>query len=223
MELRKNPKIDLDKKRSAFFNIGLAISLLLVTSAFEWRFYSSGALVELGAIQDDFEKMIEIPPTVVLPPPPPVIKQPIVVEVPDEEIVEEVQAIVDAEITEDDIFEDPIFEEPLPVEKVEEVFDIVEVQPNPMGGMSSFYKFVGKHMKYPTQARRMRIEGKVFVQFVVDKSGNLTEVNAIKGIGGGCDEEAVRVIKNAPQWRPGKQRGRPVKVRMIIPITFKLS
>ena len=67
------------------------------------------------------------------------------------------------------------------------------------------------------------IEGKVFVQFVVDKDGNLTNVQAIKGIGAGCDEEAVRVIAKAKRWSPGKQRGRPVKVRMILPITFKLG
>jgi protein TonB len=78
-------------------------------------------------------------------------------------------------------------------------------------------------MKYPAQARRMGIEGKVFVEFVVDKDGTLTEVKTVKGIGAGCDEEAVRVIQSAPKWKPGKQRGRPVKVRMILPIIFKLS
>ncbi|MCK5701162.1 MAG: energy transducer TonB, partial [Cyclobacteriaceae bacterium] len=78
-------------------------------------------------------------------------------------------------------------------------------------------------LKYPAQARRMGIEGKVFVQFVVDKDGTLTEVTAVKGIGAGCDQEAVRVIEGAPKWKPGKQRGRSVKVRMILPITFKLG
>jgi protein TonB len=69
----------------------------------------------------------------------------------------------------------------------------------------------------------MGVEGKVFVQFVVDKDGTLTDIKAVKGIGAGCDEEAVRVLKAAPKWKPGKQRGRPVKVRMILPITFKLG
>jgi len=68
----------------------------------------------------------------------------------------------------------------------------------------------------------MRIEGRVFVQFVVDKDGSITNVEVLKGIGGGCDEEAVRVVKNAPKWNPGKQRGRPVRVKMVLPITFKL-
>ena len=69
----------------------------------------------------------------------------------------------------------------------------------------------------------MNIEGKVYVQFVVDKDGTLTDVKALKGIGAGCDEEAVRVIQEAPKWKPGKQRGRPVKVRMVLPIIFKLG
>jgi len=69
----------------------------------------------------------------------------------------------------------------------------------------------------------MGIEGKVFVQFIVDKAGNITNVTAVKGIGAGCDEEAVRVIKGSPKWKPGKQRGKAVKVRMILPITFKLG
>lgn len=224
MELRKNPKIDLERKRSAFFNIGLAISLLLVTSAFEWKFYNDGAVVELGQIEDNFEEIMEIPPTVILPPPPPVVELPIVIAVPDEEkIKNDVKVVIDVDIDEWDILEDPIFDEPLPVEEPDVIFDIVETQPSPMGGMNEFYKYVGKKMKYPNQARRMGIEGRVFVQFVVDKQGRLTEVQAIKGIGGGCDEEAVRVVKNTPQWSPGKQRGRPVKVRMVLPITFRLN
>ncbi|WP_456460428.1 energy transducer TonB [Reichenbachiella sp.] len=224
MELRKNPKIDLERKRSAFFNIGLAISLMLVISAFEWRFYGDGGLVDLGKIDEPFDELIDIPMTVQPPPPPPKIELPKIIAVEDdEEIEEDLEIDIDVEIDETDIFEDLIFEEPLSVEEVEETLIFVESMPKPIGGMSAFYKHVGKQMKYPNQARRMGVEGKVYVQFVIDKSGKLTEVHAIKGIGAGCDEEAVRVIKNSPDWSPGKQRGRPVKVRMILPITFKLG
>jgi protein TonB len=69
----------------------------------------------------------------------------------------------------------------------------------------------------------MNVEGKVFVQFVIDKDGSPSDITVLKGIGSGCDEEAVRVIKNMPKWTPGKQRGRPVKVRMSLPIVFKLG
>lgn len=224
MELKKNPKISLERKSGMFFNIGLAISLLLVITAFEWRFYDDGGLVDLGQVDDDFEDIMEIPPTEQPPPPPPKIELPKIVEIPDEEeIEEEIEVDLDVEITEETVIEDIVFEEAPEEEVADEIFDIVEDQPGPPGGMSAFYQYVAKEMKYPNQARRMGIEGRVFVQFVVDKTGNLTEVRAIKGIGAGCDEEAVRVLKNAPKWTPGKQRGRPVKVRMILPITFKLS
>jgi protein TonB len=99
----------------------------------------------------------------------------------------------------------------------------VENQPAPVGGYEAFYKYIGKNIKYPDQARRMGVEGKVFVQFVVDKDGSITDVQVLKGIGSGCDEEAIRVVKSAPKWTPGKQRGRPVRVRMSVPIAFKLG
>lgn len=224
MELKKNPEKDLDKKSGMFLNIGLAVSLLLVITAFEWRFYDEGSLVDLGTLDDDFEDIMEIPPTEQPPPPPPKIQLPQIIEIPDEEeIEEEIEVDLDVEITEETVIEDIVFDDAPEEEVADEIFDIVEDQPTPPGGMGAFYKYVGKSIKYPNQARRMGIEGRVFVQFIVDKTGQLTNVKAIKGIGAGCDEEAVRILKGAPKWKPGKQRGRPVKVRMILPITFKLS
>jgi protein TonB len=224
MELKKNPEKDLDKKSGMFMNIGLVVSLVLVITAFEWKFYDEGSLVDLGTLDDDFEDIMEIPPTEQPPPPPPKIQLPKIIEIPDEEeIEEEIEVDLDVEITEETVIEDIVFDDAPEEEVADEIFDIVEDQPTPPGGMSAFYKYVGKSIKYPNQARRMGIEGRVFVQFVVDKKGNLTDVKAIKGIGAGCDLEAVRIIKGATKWKPGKQRGRPVKVRMILPITFKLS
>lgn len=104
-----------------------------------------------------------------------------------------------------------------------EVFTIVEDQPVPYGGMKAFYEFISEELKYPEEAHRNKVEGKVFVQFVVDEQGYLTDVTTVKGIGYGCDEEGERAVKNSPKWKPGKQRGRKVKVRMILPITFSLS
>lgn len=224
MELKKNPKISLERKQGMFFNIGLAVSLFLVISAFEWRFYDDGELVDLGQVDDDFEDIMEIPPTEQPPPPPPKIELPKIIEIPDEEeIEEEIEVDLDVEITEDTVIEDIVFDDAPEEEVADEIFDIVEEQASFPGGIGAFYSYVGKSMKYPNQARRMGIEGRVFVQFVIDKDGTLTDVRAIKGIGAGCDEEAVRVVKNSVKWAPGKQRGRPVKQRMILPITFKLN
>lgn len=221
MELRKNPKIDLEKRRGLHFNLGLCIAMLLIMSAFEWRSEIKQLVVlpdeETADLLPPFE-----PPATRIPPPPKPIVQPTIIEVPDEkEIEEEVEFVLDpVDIEIDDIVD---FEPEIIEEKAPEVFDIVEESPSPNGGMSSFYKFLGKHMKYPAQAQRMGIEGRVFVQFVVDTSGKITQIQTIKGIGGGCDEEAERVLALVPKWNPGKQRGRPVNVRMIVPVVFSLN
>ncbi|MCF6352854.1 MAG: energy transducer TonB [Cyclobacteriaceae bacterium] len=224
MENKKNPNIDLRKKTGLFLNIGLVISLALVLFAFEYKSYNDGSLMDLAAINDDFEEMTEIPPTKQPPPPPPKIQQPEIIEVPDEEEIEEdIEVDLDIDITDETVIEETIFEEPEDEEVADEIFTIVEKQPSFLGGDRAFYKYISKKMKYPSQARRMGIEGKVFVQFVVDEKGNITDVKVIRGVGAGCDEEAIRVIKNSPKWNPGKQRGKAVKVRMVLPITFKLS
>ena len=223
MELKKNPKNDLSRMSGLFLNIGLSVSLLLVIVAFEWRTYDNSGLLDLGMVQDDFEDLMEIPPTEQPPSPPPKIQLPEIIEVPDEEeIEEEIEVELDLEVTEEEVVEDFVFEE-APEEEVDEIFTIVEDQPAFPGGNAAFYKFVASNMTYPAQARRMGIEGRVFVQFVVDKDGAVTEVKAVKGIGAGCDREAERVLNSSPKWTPGKQRGRSVKVRMVLPIIFKLN
>jgi TonB family protein len=104
-----------------------------------------------------------------------------------------------------------------------EIFTVVEAQPEFEGGADAFYKYIMNEIRYPLQARRMGIEGRVDVEFVVGKDGILSDVKAIKGIGAGCDEEAVRVLQNAPAFKPGTQNGKPVFVRMVVPIVFKLN
>ncbi|MFT7031451.1 MAG: TonB family protein [Marinoscillum sp.] len=104
-----------------------------------------------------------------------------------------------------------------------EVFTIVEEQPEFEGGIDAFYQYLGNEIKYPEQAREMGVEGRVYVQFVVETDGSLSEVKSVKGIGAGCDTEAVRVVQNAPAFKPGSQRGKPVRVRMVMPIAFTLD
>jgi protein TonB len=224
VEKKKNPKADLTRTTGLFLNVGLVISLLLVIFAFEKKIYDDGGQVNLSAQAENFEDLMDIPATQQPPPPPPKKVQPEIIEVPDEEeIEEEIEIDLDVEMTEETVIEEVVFEDAPEEEEADQIFTIVEDQPTPNGGMAAFYQFVQKKLKYPAQARRMGIEGKVFVQFVVDKDGTLTDVQAVKGIGAGCDEEAVRVLKSAPKWKPGKQRGRSVRVRMILPITFKLG
>jgi protein TonB len=91
------------------------------------------------------------------------------------------------------------------------------------GGDEARIRYLNENIKYPQMARESGIQGRVFVTFVVEKDGNVTDVRVLRGIGGGCDEEAVRVIKNMPSWNPGKQRGKAVRVQFNMPILFKLN
>lgn len=225
MEAKKTDKADLTKKSTFFFSIGLLVTLGITFMAFEWKSYDEKMVELQGKNTNVFEEMIEVPPTEQPPPPAPVIQQPQIVEVPDEEeIKEDIQLKFDVEVTEETKVEQvvvaPVVEEK---EDVDQIFSVVEETAEPKGGMPAFYKYVSEKMKYPAQARRMGVEGRVFVEFVVNRDGSIVDVKAIKGIGAGCDEEAVRVVQSAPSWKPGKQRGKPVRQKMVIPIIFKLG
>jgi protein TonB len=108
-------------------------------------------------------------------------------------------------------------------EETDIIVDFAEETAAPRDGLSAFYKYVGEKIKYPKQAQRMGIEGRVFVSFVIGRDGTISEVKAVKGIGAGCDEEAVRIIQSAPAWKPGRHGGRTVKQRMVIPIIFQMN
>jgi protein TonB len=110
-------------------------------------------------------------------------------------------------------------------EEVEEqqIFMVVENAPAFPGGDGARMKFLQDNIKYPQMARESGIQGTVYVTFVVERNGNVTDVKILRGIGGGCDEEAVRVVQNMPKWEPGKQRGKPVRVQFNMPIKFTLA
>jgi protein TonB len=224
MEAKKTPSADLNKKSSLFFAIGLLVSLGVTLAAFEWKNYEKGELMDLGMAADDFEDLIEIPPTEQPPPPPPKIQQPQIIEIPDEEEIEEdIEIDLDVEITEEQEVEEIVFEAEPEEEVADEIFMVVEESAVFPGGPAEWNKYLRKNLEYPRQATRMGIEGAVYLAFVVDKAGILSDIVVSRGIGGGCDEEAVRVLKSSPKWTPGKQRGRSVKSRMAIRIVFKLK
>lgn len=107
--------------------------------------------------------------------------------------------------------------------KESKVFISVEQMPVFGTGMNDLLAYLSKEIKYPAIARQNDITGTVVIQFVIDRNGNVTQVQLVKGIGGGCDQEALRVIKGMPAWTPGKQQGRPVSVRYTLPVKFKLQ
>lgn len=103
------------------------------------------------------------------------------------------------------------------------VFQIVSEMPEFPGGVEAMMKYIAENVKYPEKAKEKGISGRVFVGFIVEKDGSVTSAKVLRGIGGGCDEEAVRVIKGMPKWKPGKQEGKPVRVSYMMPIMFKLG
>lgn len=223
MEPKKNSNADLANYRNLILGVSFLLSLSMIITAFEWKTYDDRVDILKPPNHDYFEDPI-IPRTEILPPIPPAKPIPNWVETPDDqEEIEDlpyIDVILDGDpipplqITDPPAIEIEIYDEPLLV---------AEVPATPDGGFTSFYQDLANRIKYPAQARRMEIEGRVFVEFVINRDGSITKIKVLKGIGGGCDEEAVRVLQTSPPWNPGKQRGVPVRQRMVIPITFKLG
>jgi protein TonB len=162
--------------------------------------------------------------------PPPVVK-------PDVEVKEKPPTIEDLKVADPgqknlkgDKNADVTIDEPVGTSDVKvteddgnKIFTSVEQVPEFPGGLDAFIKYLSRNIKYPAVARENNTQGKVFVSFVCEKDGSLTDVKVARGIGDGCDEEAVRVIKASPHWKPGIQNGRPVRVAYSVPINFTLS
>lgn len=228
MEPKKTKSADLQNKSFLFFNIGLIVSLSLTIFAFNYKVYDSAEKLDLDQRVAVIDDIIEPPVTEHQPPPPPQLTQPEVIEVPNDEVIEEdikINMDIETHVDERMVEMTPVAATVVEEEKEDphQIFIVVEETAVPIGGLPAFYEYVKTNMKYPAPAKRMDIEGKVFVQFIVEKDGSITDVQSIKGIGGGCDEEAVRVVMNSPKWKPAKQRAKAVRQRMVLPITFMLS
>jgi len=217
MEPKKNPEVNLERKRGLFLQIGLVIALLVVLGAFEYKTYEKIAY-NLGALSlDDLEEeIIPITKQEVKPPPPPPPPPEIIEIVEDDVIIEDEIEIEDTESDEDEEIE--IIEE-----DDDEFFMVVENMPIFPGGDLGLMKYIQKHVKYPAIAKEYNITGKVYVSFIVDKSGSVTNVKIVRGVDKNLDAEAVRVVKSLPKYKPGKQRGKAVRVMFTIPINFTLN
>jgi periplasmic protein TonB len=226
MEAKKTPKADLESKRTFFIQIGLVVALGIMLVAFEWKTYDIDQ-VELGSRQVETieEEMVEITQQNKPPPPPPPPAQTTLIHIVEDDVEVEDDLIIDAEANELTVIEaytPPAVTEEEEVSEVE-IFTVVEESPSFPGGDVARIKFLQQNIVYPQMARESGIQGTVYVTFVVERNGNVTDVRVLRGIGGGCDEEAVRVIKAMPKWQPGKQRGKPVRVQFNMPIKFTLA
>ena len=213
---KKDPKISLENKKGMFFQIGLAVTLIAVLISFEWKSYdkSNYNLGDLN-LDDMEEERIPITRQEVKPPPPPPPPPEII------EIVEdEVEIENEVEIEETDTDEDEIVEIE---EDDEEFFMVVENMPEFPGGDLGLMKFIQKNVRYPAIAKEYNITGKVYVSFIVDKQGSVTNVKIVRGVDKNLDAEALRVVSLLPKYKPGKQRGKAVRVMFTIPINFTLN
>lgn len=225
MESKKSPKADLESKKIIFTQIGLIIALAATLLAFEWKSYDK-TVEGFGdrIVEDVPEEIIPITEQKVKPPPPPPPKKVVVINVVEDDVEVDDDLMIDVEAD-----DDTEIEEYVPIEIEEEVveeapiFTVVESMPEFPGGQGELYKYLGNNIKYPVMAKESGIQGRVFVTFVVEKDGSITDVRLLRGIGGGCDEEAIRVVESMPNWKPGKQRGKPVRVQYNLPVKFTLQ
>lgn len=227
MEAKKSPKADLENKKGLFLEIGLVTALALALFAFNIKSYDR-EVVEVSqrtAVEELEDITIQTKDEVEPPPPPetPEITTELTIVEDDAEIEHEL-GIVDANTNANEVVEFvPVQVEEEKVEIEEEIFIFVEENPEYTGGVEAMYKYLGENIKYPQLARENNIEGKVYVQFVVEKDGSITNVKVMRDIGGGCGQEAVRVVKAMPKWKPGKQRGKAVRAQFSLPVSFKLQ
>ncbi|GJQ22011.1 MAG: hypothetical protein HBSIN02_23660 [Bacteroidia bacterium] len=209
--VRKNPEVDLRLQYRKTFEVALIIALALMIVAFKF-FPDVSPPDKILKVEQEIVDVedIEITKQENRPPPPP--RPPIPIEAPSDENVEDVE-IMSTELQ-------PAEEAPPPPpQEDEEVYFVaVEELPEPIGGLAALQSAV----VYPEIAKRAGVEGTVYVEAFVDESGNVTKTTVVKGIGAGCDEAAQAAVMKT-KFKPGKQRGKPVKVRMSIPIRFRLQ
>ena len=228
MELKKNPKADLEKRGGLYLEIGLVVILVAALVAFNVKTYDKEEKVqfERQASEEQEEIIIQTQQEELPPPPPPetpeVSTEFEVVE-DDAEIKNEL--IVNAEVTEEtqNIEITPVKIEEEEEEEDVQIFTVVENDPEFPGGMEALYKYLRENIKYPQLARDNNITGKVYVTFVVERDGSIANPRVLKDIGGGCGAEAIRVVKAMPKWTPGKQRGKAVRVQFNLPVSFNLQ
>ena len=228
MEIKKTEKANLENKKLLFTEIGLIISLLIVFIAFEW----TQAEVKVSNLEDTTEVVTEeeiIPITQETPPPPPSApKIPILsdqIDIVDDEIELEDDMFMNLEDNADlgveimdyvEVEEEVVEEEAIP-------FQLVEEKPSFNGGAANqFSKWVNTRLVYPEIAKENGVQGRVTLQFTVEKDGSVTKVKVLRGVDPSLDKEAVRVVSMSPKWKPGKQRDRAVPVTYTFPVIFQL-
>ncbi|HEY0744635.1 MAG TPA: TonB family protein [Chryseosolibacter sp.] len=234
----------LRKGYSTNIVIGLAVTLLIVSFILLVPILSRWLGGEEETVSPARKKLVytelmapppidqakPLPPKILLPKlqqvikfvPPKVVKEQVLDEVPTvEELKVNDVAAVEVDGDTDVVFNEPV--EEVVEENPDEIFTVVEQQPEFAGGYDALASYLRNNMQYPKSARKMGVEGTVHVSFLVSKTGSISEVTVLRGISAECDKEAVRVVERMPAWKPGRQNGHAVHVRLVMPLKFRLN
>lgn len=226
MQLKKSPKASLEDKKLTYVLMGLVLVLSICYVAFEWteKEVTKYVVTEDVAWQDeelDIQQTTqETPP----PPPPPAVQEVEVLNVVEDDVEVETIEINTEDDKDVEVVIAPPVEAPVEEEEEEVIFMVVESMPEFPGGQQALFKYLAENVKYPVIAQENGIQGRVICQFVVNKDGSIVDVVAVRSSGEpSLDKEAIRVIKSMPKWKPGKQRGKPVRVKYTVPVNFRLQ
>ena len=237
MEIKKSKKADLEGQKSTSLLLGYILALGAMFVAFEWttREYAETEPVKYAAYAQMEEEIPPVTQPIFTAAPPPPADAPQVPEVLDivdnnEEIEEETIQSVEDTNTATSGPSAPVATGPVapigPVDEgdiEDEIFQVVENMPEFPGGDAALMQYLSKNIKYPASAQENNIQGRAIIEFVVNKDGTIVDPKVIKGFDKACDNEAMRVIKAMPKWKPGMQRGKPVRVKYTVPVSFRLT
>lgn len=228
MEIKKSPKADLEGKKTTWFLVGLVLILAAMFVAFEWTKRDVVITADSGIVDVPFEEEMvpitqqEEPKQASPPPEAPKIEEVLRIADNDANVQE---STIQSNEDKGQAVEIKYVPEVVEEEEVEEqqIFQVVEEMPEFPGGMAECLKFLAKNIKYPTIAQENGVQGRVIVQFVVNQDGSIVDPLVVRSVDPYLDKEALRVIKMMPKWKPGKQRGKAVRVKYTVPVTFKLQ
>ena len=228
MEIKKSEHADLERGKGTSLLIGFVIALGVMFVALEWTQREVEDNSELYTARDVSlnEEMIPItlPEKKTVPPPPAAVTKAEIIEIveDDADIEEDIMASTEDNVEWVDLDDYDVVEvEPEPEE--EEIFMVVEDQPEFPGGTAALLEYLRKNIKYPAICRENNIQGRVLVTFIVNKDGAIVEPEVVKSVNPSLDKEALRVISQMPNWKPGSQRGKPVRVKYTVPVNFRLN
>lgn len=226
MQVKKSEKASLEKDKLVYVLMGLVFTLSLVYVALEWT-EREVTKYEVTDTEFLFEEEVEIQQTTQEtppPPPPPAVQEVEVLNVVEDNVeTESIEVNAEDDKAEEVVIAAPV-EAPQEEEEEEVVFVVVESMPEFPGGQQALFKYLSENVKYPVIAQENGIQGRVICQFVVNKDGSIVDVEVVRSGGDpSLDKEAVRVIKSMPKWKPGKQRGKAVRVKYTVPVNFKLQ